>query len=120
MQRQKFSDPFANNIWQVSESQERKKYIKTKDILLVIYSADWCGPCKVFKKSKLPKIANNFPNVNFLINDIEIDPSDENDKISSVPTAILYFEQKKLKIYRFLFDQDDEINSDLFELTNRI
>lgn len=64
--------------------------IKTNQVLLVDFYADWCGPCKKMKPI-LQKIARENPNVKLL----QVDADKSEDivnayKVNEIPTLILF------------------------------
>jgi len=71
-------------------TKDFEREIKTTEILLVDFYADWCGPCKKMKPI-LQKIAREHPNVTLL----QVDADKSEDivnayKVNEIPTLILF------------------------------
>lgn len=73
--------------------------IKGKHFTLLMFTASWCGPCKVMKplfKDYAEKCAKDFPEVHFSFVDVdncEKSILDEN-KISSIPMFKKFYDSK--------------------------
>lgn len=69
---------------------------------IYLFSATWCGPCKVFHKTfDAVKEMENYKEIEFITVDIEDDDDAIQDMIEdlvikSVPTIVLYGEENKV------------------------
>lgn len=75
--------------------EELNKKVNNEQVILAVFSAEWCGQCRM-SKLLIKKIKGDFPNIIFV--EIDIDDNklwDENTlKISQVPTFIGFKEKK--------------------------
>ena len=68
--------------------------VKDNDVVLVQYSATWCGNCKIMKP-KFKKLASENENISFVIADAERFPqSRQLANVSNLPTFAAFKEGK--------------------------
>ena len=73
-------------------SYELEEELKNNKNIFVMFSASWCGPCKVIKPEFL-KFSNDRKYENICFVQIDIDEADQicNEyKINSIPTFIMF------------------------------
>ncbi|NBC24551.1 MAG: thioredoxin [Bacteroidetes bacterium] len=78
------------------ETDNLKEIVDKEDIVLVQYSAGWCGNCRIMKP-KFKKLANENANTAFVIVDAEKNP--ESRKLADVdnlPTFAAFKNGKKV------------------------
>ena len=64
--------------------------VKTNDIVLIDFYADWCGPC-VMLKPILKKVAEEAKNVLFLAIDVEVHKElARTFSVTSIPLLVVY------------------------------
>jgi thioredoxin 1 len=82
--------------------------IKSPNRTLVVFSANWCGPCKAMNPL-LDKALEDGQRI-FKINiDEDVDYSSENH-IRSIPTFILYEDEKLLNRHVGVFNSANELS----------
>jgi len=79
----------------------------------VLYTAEWCEPCKAFKKKYWPKLKAEFPGVDFPMVDIDQDFSDRT--ITSIPTIRIYKGKRQLRTFRDVVGELDAIKDLLLQ-----
>lgn len=61
----------------------------TNEMTLLKFSANWCSPCKIMKKT-IDSLINEFPNITIQHIDIDEDVEKSREyKVRSIPTLIL-------------------------------
>jgi len=81
-----------------------------KGLGILLFSAEWCGPCKVNKARLYPMLENELKDIEF--EEINIDTHPEYAKkygVRSIPTMILFDGDTILKTSHKLDDILDEI-----------
>lgn len=82
------------------KKNELNEVINSTENVLILFSAEWCGPCKVLKPN-LEKIEETKPEYKFVKIDVsEDEESTDKFKIRNIPTVILI--KNKKEIARFL------------------
>lgn len=77
------------------------------EVEFVLYTADWCVPCKKFKQTILPQLEENYTDVTFRIVDIDDPPEYEDISfVSSVPLVVITKGSKSKKFTSVLRDVD--------------
>ncbi|TXD84213.1 thioredoxin family protein [Subsaximicrobium wynnwilliamsii] len=72
------------------EKDNLKEIISENDIVMVQYSATWCGNCKIMKP-KFKKLATEHENASFVIADAEKFPESRTlAKVDNLPTFALF------------------------------
>ena len=71
----------------------------------VLYTAQWCQPCKIFKQRYWQSLQEEFPHVQFQTIDVETEVVD----IDSIPTLRIWRDLKRPKTFRDVFSQIKEI-----------
>ena len=69
---------------------------EAKPLTVVVYSADWCVPCKAVKK-QLAKLAPEFPDVTFVEVDMEERPRISRS-INAMPTTKVFVRGKRRSV----------------------
>ena len=83
----------------------------------ILYSASWCQPCKAFKKDTLPAIKKNFPEVTYLVVDVNNPPEDVDiSMISSIPFVSISTESE-VQTFKNPLKELDQIYAALSEYT---
>ncbi len=76
------------NVHIVENEQELKKWIEEPNrLVLLYYTASWCGPCQKIKPN-FEKIANDNPNV--ICVKIDVDEFEDCD-VSIIPSFKIYY-----------------------------
>jgi len=100
------------------KDNELSEKIKGAEKSLVLFSAEWCGPCKVLKPS-LESVENELKeSYNFIKADIS--ENEENTKrfgIKNIPTCILIQEDKEIARFSGV-KSSDQIKKFLEEIKN--
>jgi thioredoxin 1 len=100
------------------KDNELSEKIKSQEKTLVLFSAEWCGPCKVLKPS-LESVENELKDsYNFIKADIS--ENEENTKrfgIKNIPTCILIEEDKEIARFSGV-KSADQIKKFLEEIKN--
>jgi len=80
---------------------------------LLLFSAQWCPPCKAFKKM-LPSLSKKYPDVDIRIIDVE-DPEarDLCADIKCLPTVKIYREGEEVEVFTRVLAQIEEIEEAL-------
>lgn len=74
----------------VNSKEEYYSLIEEKDMVLVDFYADWCGPCKMMAPI-LAKVQESMPELTIIKVDAEENPEILKDfSITSIPTFIFY------------------------------
>jgi len=79
------------------KDQELEKVINSKEKSFVLFSADWCGPCKIIKPT-LEKVSEEFQN-EFTFVKADVGEAEEVTKkfgIKNIPTCVIVSEGKEL------------------------
>jgi thioredoxin 1 len=80
-----------------------RQHQELKNIIVVCFGAEWCGPCKALQP-KLNDLSNNYPNIKFIKVDIEKCPEvADKFNIASVPTTLIL---KDCSIYKTIVGAD--------------
>lgn len=74
----------TNKVYDIKNIEERKDAIGHSDIVVIKYSADWCGPCK-----KIAPIYHKLPKNNLFNSDVLFCQEDIDDEIEEYPENIL-------------------------------
>ncbi|BCY29014.1 thioredoxin family protein [Flavobacterium okayamense] len=73
-------------MFQEIEQDNLQEIVKSNDIVLVQFSASWCGNCRIMKP-KFKKLASENENVPFLVVDAEKFPESRKlAKVDNLPT----------------------------------
>ena len=73
-------------------------FLETHQVVVVVFSAEWCKPCQDFKKT-LEDISSEYPQVRFALVDIESEAELSSDfGVRSVPTTAVFREHIALCI----------------------
>lgn len=94
----KSSEPSPNqytNIPQISSAEHKLELIQTNQIVVVLISADWCGPCKMIKPKYGDMVAQHtIPGACVLvIEDVDKKISD----VNGVPAIQIFFRGKMVE-----------------------
>jgi thiol-disulfide isomerase/thioredoxin len=81
------------SVVEIHSKKEYKKYLSREGLIIVDYSAEWCGPCQKIGPI-YQSLAAKYPDATFLHIDIDEVPSEE---ISSVPTFMFYRDGEKIE-----------------------
>lgn len=92
-----------------------EKVIKSQNLVIVDFFADWCGPCKMLS-AVLDKLKAENPDINFYKVNVDDNPQlAEQFEVSSIPNVI-FFKNGKIvdrsigfKTFRQLQDMIDKI-----------
>ncbi len=87
-------------IKEVSE-EELESYVKEHEIVLVDFTATWCGPCKMM--AKILHEVDDEISIDVAKVDIDANPNISNAlQVTAVPTLMFFYKGKRL-----IFQQDD-------------
>ena len=73
----------------IETSEQREDIIKNNDIVIIKYSADWCGPCKKIQPFYEEMCANT-KGCKFLSEDVDDELEGWGCEISSIPVFHIY------------------------------
>lgn len=77
------------------------------EIVVYIFSASWCGPCKSFKP-QWEKIAKKYPSIKFLYTDIDECPDlTTKHGVMSIPAVQIYKPGKGINLYTAKANETD-------------
>jgi len=86
-------------IWRKPNLQALKDAHIFQGLGILLFSADWCGPCKSTKAILKPMLKDELKDIEYLEIDVDDDPvSAEKYKIRSIPTMILFDGDNILKV----------------------
>jgi thioredoxin 1 len=90
------------------KDQELEKLIDSKDKSFILFSADWCGPCKIIKPT-LEKVSEEFQNeFNFAKADVgEAEKTTKKFGIKNIPTCVITSEGKEIARFSGVKSEDD-------------
>ena len=85
--------------------------VLNKDVALVDFYADWCGPCKSMKPI-IEEIENENPNANFYMVNIDDDMDlAKKFKVMSIPTIIIFKNGQEAKKFIGLTDKNEIVDN---------
>jgi thioredoxin 1 len=82
--------------------------IKSPNRTLVVFSANWCGPCKAMNPL-LDKASDDGQRIFKIDIDEDVDYSSENN-VRSIPTFVLYENEELLKRHVGVFNSVNELS----------
>lgn len=89
------------------KDQELEKVIDSKQKSFILFSADWCGPCKIIKPT-LEKVSEEFQNeFNFVKADVgEAQATTKKFGIRNIPTCVITSEGKEVARFSGVKSED--------------
>lgn len=81
----------SRNVFEISDRDFEQEVLKSNALVLVNFSATWCGPCKALNPV-IDKIADDYEG-KIKVTKLDIDDSPETTtkyNVRSVPTVILF------------------------------
>ncbi|KAI3644417.1 hypothetical protein MP228_010581 [Amoeboaphelidium protococcarum] len=83
-----FNSSPAAKVIEVSDSAAFQKVLKSDNLVLVDFYANWCGPCKMLTPV-LTKVVNNQSGVTMIKVDVDaVSDVAQEYRISSIPTVV--------------------------------
>lgn len=86
---QKSQEDTEEGIIHIETSEQRESIIKDNDIVVIKYSADWCGPCKKLQPF-YEELCNNTKHCKFLSEDVDDELEGWGCEINSIPVFHIY------------------------------
>ena len=84
-------------IKELNEAEFKSKVLESKNLVLLDFNADWCGPCQMLKPV-LEAVANEKTDVDFY--SVNVDQNDELSRqfnVSSIPCLVVFKNGKEIK-----------------------
>jgi thioredoxin 1 len=84
-------------IKELNEAEFKSKVLESKNLVLLDFNADWCGPCQMLKPV-LEVVASEKTDVDFY--SVNVDQNDELSRqfnVSSVPCLVVFKNGKEIK-----------------------
>jgi thioredoxin 1 len=84
-------------IKELNEAEFKSKVLESKNLVLLDFNADWCGPCQMLKPV-LEVVANEKTDIDFY--SVNVDQNDELSRqfnISSIPCLVVFKNGKEIK-----------------------
>ena len=84
-------------IKELNEAEFKSKVLESKNLVLLDFNADWCGPCQMLKPV-LEAVANEETDVDFY--SVNVDQNDELSRqfnVSSIPCLVVFKNGKEIK-----------------------
>ena len=89
----------TDKIITIESLEHRKQLVSESRMLVVKYSADWCGPCKTIKPLYV-ELANENDGVVYSEEDVDNQFGEEPEKIVAVPTFHIYKNSKFIEQFK--------------------
>ena len=83
------TETYVNQVLNITSSEHRNELVTTSDILVVKFSADWCGPCKKIAES-YKQLCSEDNDVVYCNEDVDDDLEGKAEAISSIPCFHIY------------------------------
>lgn len=83
------TETYVNQVINITSSEHRNELVTTNDIVVVKFSADWCGPCKKIAES-YKQLCHEDNNVVYCSEDVDEDFEGKAEAISSIPCFHIY------------------------------
>lgn len=88
----------ANQVKLINTKAEFDEALASKDVVLVDFFADWCGPCRIIAP-KIQNMAEEFPAVGFF--KVNVDEAEEeltaNYEVQALPTFMIFSKGQKVE-----------------------
>lgn len=82
-------DP-TREIKHIETTEERNDIIEKNDMVVIKYSAEWCGPCKKIGPEYLSMCQNDIDGVIYCEEDVDADLGPYADEIKSIPAFHIF------------------------------
>jgi thioredoxin 1 len=87
-------EPPEDKTIEVEDLEHRLKLISENDVVVIKYSAVWCGPCKAIAGEYKYQLPDEFPDVTWCEEDIDEEFGELAEDIKSIPTFHIFKDHK--------------------------
>jgi hypothetical protein len=76
--------------------------VNKADYTIVVWTARWCSPCRQWKKYELPSLLE----AGYKVTEYDFDRDNPPENIESVPTVLLYYKGKLIRMQGYWTAED--------------
>jgi thiol-disulfide isomerase/thioredoxin len=84
------NNPPIDKTIEIVDIAHRKSIVSEHDIVVIKYSAEWCGPCKAIAREYKQDLPFEFPDVTWCEEDIDEEFGEYAKDITTVPTFHIF------------------------------
>lgn len=84
----------SKSVIEIESLEHRNEMINSNNIVVIKYSADWCGPCKKIAPSYHEMANLDTDGIIYCEEDIDSDYGDNGEQINSIPAFHIYVNGK--------------------------